>query len=349
MSNIETDEEAHSLSMVESHRLCVVTVTYADRLNFLEQLVERVTEDGVWKIIVVSNDSKANLSNLVDRYGSVVSVIALQRNTGSAHGFAVGIAAALDAGAHSILLLDDDNLPEESTIARLATELETLVGEVGQDKASVLAFRRDHQPDIASGVSVLMAYPPQSSFLGLSVTQVPYKIWRRTRFGRPASSHASPRLIQVPYAPYSGFMARAAAFAALGFPKKEFVLYADDTEYTWRLTNRGGIIRLVRDAIVIDLEKSWASDSARSNSFARYLLEGSDFRVFYSVRNRVCFDRFYYRNNRVLYYLNKSLFLAALWFFAKRYNRRDRHELLKDAIKRGELGILGERGGMSLA
>ena len=52
-------------------------------------------------------------------------------------------------------------------------------------------------------------------------------------------------------------LAHRSLYQAIGLPLRELVLYADDTEYTRRITAMGGRLRLVTDALIDELELSW--------------------------------------------------------------------------------------------
>uniref|UniRef100_UPI000F019312 glycosyltransferase n=1 Tax=Pseudomonas viridiflava TaxID=33069 RepID=UPI000F019312 len=100
-----------------THRTTLVTLTYGDRFNYLHTLVSRSLESPlIERVIIVSNASVAPLQNLSSKWPGQVGVIRLEHNTGSAHGYSVGIQAALDAGAEYIWLMDDDNAPTINAI-----------------------------------------------------------------------------------------------------------------------------------------------------------------------------------------------------------------------------------------
>ncbi len=81
----------------------VVTVTYGDRLPYLEQLIERALSfTAISDVVVVSNAALAPLDQLTERWPDQVRLIELTENTGSANGYAVGLQAALAGDADFI-------------------------------------------------------------------------------------------------------------------------------------------------------------------------------------------------------------------------------------------------------
>jgi GT2 family glycosyltransferase len=126
-----------------------------------------------------------------------------------------------------------------------------------------------------------------------------------------------------------------------GVPDEELVLYADDTEYSGRISRGGGSILLVRDALIRDSEPSWNTDDRYSNSLAMLLRSEGDWRVYYSVRNNLYLATHVWPANRVLRWLNRQVFVALLWIGSKALRRSERYHLLRRAIVDGEKRILG--------
>lgn len=330
-------------------RITLVTVTYGDRLHYCAELLRRSFEnEGVMHAIVVSNNSSSDLSLLESRWGKRITVIRLPSNSGSANGYAIGIAAALERGTTDFIwLMDDDNAPREGALDVLAHQLDVLARQRGRQRAAVLGFRPDHQGDIAAGVPVALAMPPRSSYFGFHVARIPYKIWRRTPWGRPRAD-ALPAVVPLPFAPYGGLLGHRDMFTDLGLPDPNLVLYADDTEYTYRLTARGGCIALVTGAELEDLEGSWNVKRNWKNHFECMLLSGSDFRAYYSSRNQAWFDRNYWSQSGMMYRLNRYVFLRLLRLYGKRRNAEARLRLLEAAIADGEASRLGFHADYSL-
>jgi GT2 family glycosyltransferase len=320
----------------------VVTVTYGDRWPLLRQLLESIECcPQVGEIIVVDNGAHHPIAPLVAAAGfHKARVYRHATNKGSAHGFKTGLELLFDERPTWIWLLDDDNAPEAAALDTLLRAAEPLsVAERGL--CAFLAFRPEHQSDIADGVAIRRCYPTQSSFFGFHVADIPYKIWRRLPWGHPSNRVGIPRQVVLPYAPYSGLFFHADLLSTIGTPNAEFVLYADDTEFSYRITSAGGHIRLLTDARLHELEPSWNAKRKTHTSFELWLKTGSDLRVFYSSRNQAYFDAKFWRRNRLLYLLNRAVFLTMLRFYAWRYDSRERYALVRRAIRLGESGRLG--------
>ncbi|MBW8455727.1 MAG: glycosyltransferase [Pseudomonas sp.] len=338
-------QPAHAVGLVTDEttmkpQTTIVTVTYGDRLTYLQRLIEQAfTFEQITRVVVVSNASSAPLKQLTSRWPGQVRIIQLEQNTGSANGYAVGLEAALAEGAQYIWMMDDDNAPTASAVRLLHEELALLGNDVGLHRAAVLGFRPSQQEDIARGVPERFAIQPRSSYFGFHVAQLPYKVWRRLPWGKPKGT--PPRAIDLPFAPYGGMLAHRSLYQAIGVPLRELVLYADDTEYTRRITARGGRLRLVTDALIDELELSWNIKAHTRNIYEAFLLGDSDFRAYYTARNQAWFDTYVWAASPWLYRLNRWIFLGLLRHVARQRHAPERLQLIEQAIRDGESRTLG--------
>lgn len=321
----------------------LVTVTYGNRLLYLKELLEKsFNVEGIGNAIVVSNNSSSPLEQLEAQWGEKIKIIRLDSNTGSANGYAVGISEALALDAEYIWLMDDDNVPKAGAVASLLDGLLIQSTAFPGRMIAVAGFREDHQADIAQGVEKKFAIPPRSSFFGFHFSHIHYKIIRRLPFYKNKKNEIN-SVIEIPYAPYGGLLAHKKIFCEIGLPKISLLLYADDTEYTFRITNSGGKIFLLKNAVLDDLEGSWNLKSKANNVFHGFLIGESDFRAYYSARNQVWFDRNCWSNNSFVYYLNAFIFIFLLLFFSIKYKKLSRFKLLCSAIWDGLKGRLGQK------
>ncbi|MDE1166975.1 MAG: glycosyltransferase [Pseudomonas sp.] len=320
----------------------LVTLTYGDRLHYLQALINRsLACSQIERVIVVSNASSADLNALPRRWPGQIELIDLPSNTGSANGYAVGIEAALRRGAEYIWLMDDDNAPTLGAVETLHRRLRECEQKLGRDQTAVVGFRPTHQADVAAGVPERFATQPRSSCFGFHIAQLPYKVWRRLPWGKPHSSAKKPALMPVPFATYGGLLAHRSVYEKIGLPLGELVLYADDTEYTRRITAAGGQIFLVTDALLDDLEDSWNIKARTNNIYECFLLGNSDMRAYYTARNQAWFDKHVWAGSTWLYALNRTLFLFLLRQVAKRSGSGRRLGIIEQAISDGESGRLG--------
>lgn len=318
----------------------LVTVTYGDRLTYLRQLIERALAfPEISRIIVVSNAATVPLDELQARWPEQVRLIALPENTGSANGYAVALEAALETDTDYIWMMDDDNVPSAMAVEVLHRELRERAKTSDPSLVAVLGYRSTHQADVAMGVPTRFVVQPRSSYFGFHLSQLPYKIWRRLRPTRAPKS--LPRVVQLPFSHYGGMLAHRSLYERIGLPRRDLVLYVDDTEYTLRITAAGGQLLLMTEAVIEELELSWNSKARKRNIYETFLLGNSDFRAYYSARNQAWFDKHVWARSPWMHRLNRATFLVLLRLFARLNRTSSRLRLIEQAIHDGERGQLG--------
>lgn len=323
------------------NNITVITVTYGKRWHLLKQVLSTVLDQGIKSVVVVDNGSQESIANnVLIEFGPKIHVVTLSNNFGSAYGFKIGILKACDIGAEYLWILDDDNLPQPGAVCTLIEAYRNKLKIYALNELAVFAFRADHQAEIAAGVPLNRCYPRPGNFLGFHIFDVPYKIWKRSTWGKPKRSAILPESIEVPHAPYSGFFCNNSVINKIGLPDTEMVLYADDTEFTSRLTKAGGYIFLIPSSRIEDLEKSWITSEGYNNTFLAWLFGSGDFRAFYVARN-LSYLESRNNNNKMLHNINKYLYLFVLAILSILFRRYSRYLLIIDAIKCGESEIMG--------
>jgi GT2 family glycosyltransferase len=324
-------------------QVAVGIVTYGKRWHLLEKVLATVRADAdVSHVVVYNNGAIDPIAELVVRAGWQQKVTVLEggSNLGSATGYA-GVLAHLHAlpGTDLLLLLDDDNRPEAGAIG-LALDHWLKLG--GQALYSVLFVRNDRPEQSQALASGRPLRHCVNSFLGFSLARALQK--RRAAGGAPSMPVDA---VEVDFAPYGGFLFHRSWIDKVGLPRREYFVYADDHEYTTRITRAGGIILLLGASRVEDLETSWFLKPAVAR--AGLLSEqGADARLYYSVRNRVNFERAALISSRPVYFMNVVVALTAQFFKAVRIERAPRQAasklaLVLRAIRDGWAGRLGRR------
>lgn len=330
------------MSAPHPDRVVAVIVTYADRRALLHRVLEALPKQGVTSVVVVNNGAAWPVKEeLRAGHGDFVDVIDMGRNTGSALGYASGIQHALDRGADYIWLLDDDNRPRGNALQKLQEAFAEAAAAMPRDRVAVLAFRPDHQADIAAGVPASRVNPRLNSFRGFHVLDLPYKFWRRTPWGRPRVRGRLPATVVLEQVQYGGLLFHRDLISLIGLPNPEFVLYADDLEFSFRVTEVGGQIRLVTSARLDDLERSWNVKARFSNGFVGMLQGAGDSRAYYGLRNGTYFDAAHMKKNRFVFWLNRIVFMTLLALFSVALRQRRRYRLLREAVRDGLHGRLG--------
>lgn len=335
-------------------RICVVTVTYGNRIELLERSIEAAARAGVVHWVVVCNGAasavKAHLHRLVASNDRDLVIVEEPRNTGSAGGFAAGITAAL-ALPHidHIWLLDDDNGPRPEALKELMEAYEALSREKGGDEFALSSLRSDRpiSNQIAAGVAAANLYARPDSILGFQLAASVIRLFKRATgkaTPRPASSSSNPParrgVWEIPYAPYSGLFASRPLFERIGLPNEKFVLYGDDYEFTSRIAAADKKLLLVPQSVIDDFEPSWHRNETSRNVFERLLSADSDFRVYYTARNDTYWSKTRARRP-YRFWINKTGFVLIAWAYSVLTRRRARFKLIRRAIADGVAGRLG--------
>ncbi|MGK9272127.1 glycosyltransferase [Williamsia muralis] len=282
-----------------------MSVTYGNRSGLCMQMADAALAAGAAHVLVVANGCPRNVVELLmarAEAGPDFSIILLDRNFGSSGGFNRGIREAIARGWSTLWLLDDDNTPAKSCLKRQMAVM------AGQDAGVAVVANRvmniNHRR-LANGEAPEAVFAPPGSFLYQDLGRRLRSLLSRKRKASgivtryrpmpspprvPASEISQAVQIQLPYAPYGGLLLSASVIRKIGLPDESLFLYEDDTEYTSRIVSLGGSLLFCAAAIVEEVDSKW-TDAASGSRFAAMLRSSETDRFFFSVRNRVFFDK----------------------------------------------------------
>ena len=272
-------------------RVCCVIVTYGERFHLLKEVIEACFQEGAHKVVVVDNDSSHSSKRKLQEYATrfkKLEVLFLDRNTGSAGGYKMGLKKAYgDRECEYIWLLDDDNKPLAGALDRLKEFYAKLNIPKKKERVALLANRIDKQIIEKK----LYKAPMKNSFLGFEIV---HRLKRKTKETKE----------RIEVAPYGGLFFHKELLPKIGYPREEFFVYVDDYEWSYKIP----AIYFVRESRVEDLERRNIADK----SGVKHYFDKSDVVLYYGVRNRVIWEREKFVTNRWLYNLNKMVYLAIL-------------------------------------
>lgn len=316
----------------------VVTVTYGNRFHLLKQVIDSALAEGVAKVIVVDNnsvpESKEKLKAYEKELGSQkIKVLYLDDNYGSAGGFKRGLEDAYnDNECEFIWLLDDDNVPEKGAYKKLLLVYEYL----GDDEKNVLiSFREsDTKNMLALEIGEQVEYKTNSC-LGFHI-----KNWLINKVNKVNKVNKNFPIIKSQVAPYGGLFLHKNTISKIGLPNEDFFVYADDHDWTFRMTKAGFNLYLCSESRLKDIDWTWTSLIAKN---PHYEPEASEFKIYYAMRNHVFLDK-NFTKNKFVYFLNLSIFLIynyLIHFFLVPKIATKRFKLILRAVKDGLNGNLG--------
>lgn len=327
-----------------SNRIYVLTVTYGKRWHLLEQTIQAALSQAVARVIVVDNGAKEDIASLASaRFGDKVHVITVGYNSGSAGGFDKALRFVAETDAEYVLLLDDDNKLLPGAVHNLMHSYEAEARPADADKLALLAYRPVRLLDISLGVPVEKLNPRAGSFFGFHVLDIPFKLWRRIPFVKKLmkSKSETPSKVLMQTASWSGLFFNKKLLDSVGFPNTQFLLYADDTEFSMRIVRGGGRIVLCTAAQVEDIDMSWNLKSMYSNTFDGLLLGSGDFRAYYSTRNQTYLEIHVKDQVFIWSRLNRCCHVSILALRALMLNKWKRFSLLMTAMRDGKEAKLG--------
>ncbi|MVN20006.1 glycosyltransferase family 2 protein [Mucilaginibacter arboris] len=325
------------------YKVCVLTVTYGNRWAFLGQVLKRVLSfEQVSQVIIVNNASDYEVIKEVQQLAdNRLQVIDNAENKGSAGGYKQAIEYAhrfIDTDF--IWLLDDDNLPDENALKKLLQKWDEIPG--GNNEKALFCLRGDRKPHvkIAQGENPYRYYLVPDNFLGFSLPRIFYNQFLKLqdKLKKPAAFKDH---VPIPYVPYGGLLMQKLMIDKIGYPDERFFLYVDDSEYTYRITESRGTIWLIPECRVTDVDQSQGINYQKK-LFTSNLLDQWNFRIYYHTRNRLFFYTRVTVKNKLLFKLNKFLFLNGLKLISIINAKQKEYKKLLIAVNDGLKGNLGK-------
>jgi GT2 family glycosyltransferase len=290
----------------------VVTLTYGNRFDYVSKTIKTTLDfEQVNKMVVITNGvDESNLYKLNQLFKNESRLIIhdLGYNSGSAKGFKEGIETILKEDIDFVWLIDDDNLPQHDSLNQLLSNWKILNKE---DKPlfSLLSYRPDRSiyKEAIQRHNAYLMLGAKNSFLGFHFIK---KV--KDLFFKDKHLDKNKRTGKVAVAPYGGMFFKKELIQLIGLPNELFFLYADDHDFSYRITKKGGEIILVLDSVLLDLETSFHLSKQKQLLKTRFFSTSSKDVIFYSVRNNILFESNFV-NKPIIYNFNKYIYIALLF------------------------------------
>lgn len=186
--------------------VAAVVVTY-NRKQLLQQCVEKLKNQTVpLNILIIDNASTDGTSIMFNNQDSYIRYFNTGSNLGGAGGFSFGIKKAVELGYEYLWILDDDTMPTATALEEFLKRDNDLNGKYGFLSSKVLW--------------------KDESICTMNIQKM--SKWKQLR------SYDKGCLIQ--YASFVSLFMRAETVKKVGLPYKEFFIWADDWEYTRRIS-----------------------------------------------------------------------------------------------------------------
>jgi GT2 family glycosyltransferase len=274
-----------------------IIVTYGNRFHYLEQVVKRLLKEKIAKILIISNGSdeiyKKSIFNLKKK-SKKIKLIILNKNYGSAFAIKKSFKYALKSNYKFILLLDDDNLPELGSLKILKKKYR----ESGNSFKNIFSpnrYKLKYYKNLKFKNNAF--HFSNNNFIKFNFLNIIFFFIKDFFF----KNSQYKKNISMQVAPYGGLFFNKEILKTVGFPQKNFFLYADDFEFTLRLTRNNFNIYFCKDYLIEDLDKTLDEN----NYFSKTVDEK---KIFFQVRNHTHFSRKFI-TNKFAYYCNMYIFL----------------------------------------
>ena len=210
-----------------------------------------------------------SIYNFVDCENIDLHYVRLAQNTGGAGGFYEGVKRAYEDGYDWLWLMDDDAEPVEDALEKLSKYF--------------------NAKNVAALASVVMAMdnkisPYHRKFADFNSLRNFYL----TKIVDPELIEEN-EVLDIDDASFVGILINRRSIKEVGFPKKEFFIHNDDTEYCIRLRETGRIL-LIRDSTVYHKEfgttnctkKNFLGQTFNRLNYENYWIS------YYYMRNNIC-------------------------------------------------------------
>lgn len=281
-----------------------IIVTF-NRLNDLKECLRKYDEqiDKIDSLVVINNCSTDGTKEYLEKWKSINAeydkkIVHLEENTGGSGGFYEGLKFAMQDNADWVWLHDDDAFLYDDTIQNLRKAIEqynkndisAICGMV-YDKENIAL---DHRRIIKKG------------FIKNKDKCIDAKLYNQDVFELNEFS-------------YVGVAINVKKLYEVGITNKDFFIFLDDTEHSYRLSQKGKILCFPEIKIRHD------NKYQETNHIANW-------KLYYSIRNNIYFSK---------YCIKGGLIYWLIYFYAtavfKKIIRRDSigSKLVVDAIKDG--------------
>jgi len=277
--------------------ILAIIVTYGNRFYYLKQVVQRLLKEKIKTILIISNGTDNITTKLIvdlKKKSKKIKLIILKKNKGSAFAIKKGLKYSLKSDCKFILLLDDDNLPA----LRFTKILEKKYQQYGNSYKNIISpnrYKLKYYKNLQSKNNPFFFL--NNNFIKFNFLQIIFYFIKK--FFIKKEKLKKNILMQV--APYGGLFFNKEVLKSLGYPKTNFFLYADDFDFTLRMTRNNFNIYYSKDYLIKDLDPTLDEN----NYFSKKIDEK---KIFFQMRNHTYFSRNFI-TNKIIYYSNMCIFL----------------------------------------
>ena len=291
----------------------VVLVTYnrLDKLKIALDCYEKQTFLPKRMIVVnnASNDgTEEYLSEWLKKKSKIIKeVVNLDKNTGGSGGFYEGLKRVLKTNMDYVWVSDDDAFPQKNCF-ELANNF--LLNHLDEDISAICGTVLN-----SGEIDFVHRRRLHKGLMFIFQNFVSKKEYKKDFF-------------KLNLFTYVGTFINVKKMQEVGVTEKNYFIYCDDTEHSYRLSKVGTIFCIPEIKIVHDGPINNSSD-------------GVNWKLYYGIRNSIdfvkrSFPRRYYYTYKLYFRVKYYMMTLLLW-----KHKLTGYKLINDAIKAGKKGILG--------
>ena len=285
---------------IQQKTVAVVVVTYNRKALLQECLDALLDQDGRNReIIVVDNASTDGTEAFVrDSYSDRVIYYNTGKNLGGAGGFNYGMKRALERGCDYIWLMDDDCVVNDTSLSGLLAEAERL--------------------DDAFGFLSSRVLWTDGSLCNMNIQKKSYS---------QKVSEEDTAVTGVIMATFVSFFVRAETVREVGFPITEFFIWADDLEYSRRISRKHPCYYVPQSTVLHKTKRNLGSNlpADDSENLSRYS---------YAYRNEYYLYRAEGIKGRIYYWTKRMYHIAKI--LLKSGRKMEKIRIIRNAVTEGK-------------
>ena len=299
-------------------KIGVVLVTY-NRLEKLKIAIKSY-ENQVIKpdyILIINNNSTDGTNEYLEKWKNEKNeikkiVTCLNKNTGGSGGFFEGLKTSLELDAEWIWVADDDAYPKENAFSIAKNYIE----------------KKQNASEEISAVCGTV-FRSDGKTIDCSHRRNIYETWFN-RIAQPYSRKKDYKKdeFEINGFSYVGTIINKKKMQQIPLTKKDYFIYYDDTEHSYRLSKLGKIICIPQIQVIHDAPHSEMSEIVK-------------WKLYYLVRNTLDFIKNNFENK---YFKEQCfevpfVFKIAVLLFGK--NKKYGYQMIDEAVKDAKLGKTG--------
>lgn len=217
--------------------VCAVVVTY-NRKALLDKCLNAIINQSVKpnKIIVIDNASTDGTQDLLQKkYNNLICNIRMNQNTGGAGGFYEGIKIASQENYDWVWVMDDDTIPSCDCLMKLL-------------EAKDIVLKNDINPAFfASAIFGKNNECMNVPLIDECIEDNGYPAWYR---------YLENSIVTIKCATFVSVLFNGKAIKKCGLPYKDFFIWGDDSEYTFRMNKYYGKGYFIGNSVAIHLRNN---------------------------------------------------------------------------------------------